>query len=67
MFENSSVVDATDIVATHTYQNPITPSNWSSLSTAAIGKPIWVTEAGNLHSPNSVSYTHLTLPTIYSV
>ena len=52
MFENSSVVDATDIVATHTYQNPITPSNWSSLSTAAIGKPIWVTEAGNLHSPN---------------
>ena len=52
MFENSSVVDATDIVATHTYQNPITPSNWSSLSTAALGKPIWVTEAGNLHSPN---------------
>ena len=52
MFENSSVVDATDVVATHTYQNPITPSNWSSLSTAALGKPIWVTEAGNLHSPN---------------
>ena len=52
MFENSSVVDATDVVATHTYQNPITPSNWSSLSTAALDKPIWVTEAGNLHSPN---------------
>ncbi|MDA8531909.1 hypothetical protein N9K44_03405, partial [Flavobacteriaceae bacterium] len=52
MFENSSVVDATDVVATHTYQNPITPSNWSSLSTAALGKPVWVTEAGNLHSPN---------------
>ena len=51
MFENSSVVDATDVVATLTYQKPITPSNWCSISTAALDKPIWVTEAGNLQSP----------------
>ena len=43
---------ATDVVATHTYQNPINPTDWSSLKTAALEKPIWVTEAGNLHSPN---------------
>ncbi len=52
MFGNPSVIAATDIVATHTYQNPITPSDWSSLDTAALDKPIWVTEAGNLHSPD---------------
>ena len=52
MFGNPNVVDATDIVATHTYQNPINPSDWSSLDTAALDKPIWVTEAGNLHSPD---------------
>ena len=52
MFGNPNVVAATDIVATHTYQNPITPSDWSSLDTAALDKPIWVTEAGNLHSPD---------------
>lgn len=52
MFGNPNVVAATDIVATHTYQNPINPSDWSSLDTAALDKPIWVTEAGNLHSPD---------------
>ena len=52
MFGNPNVVDAIDIVATHTYQNPINPSDWSSLDTAALDKPIWVTEAGNLHSPD---------------
>ena len=52
MFGNPSVVVATDVVATHTYQNPINPTDWSSLKTAALEKPIWVTEAGNLHSPN---------------
>ena len=52
MFGNPNVVDATDIVATHTYQNPINPSDWSSLDTAALDKLIWVTEAGNLHSPD---------------
>lgn len=52
MFGNPSVVVATDVVATHTYQNPINPTDWSSLKTASLEKPIWVTEAGNLHSPN---------------
>ena len=52
MFGNPNVIAATDIVATHTYQNPINPSDWSSLDTAALDKPIWVTEAGNLHSPD---------------
>ena len=52
MFGNPNVAAATDIVATHTYQNPINPSDWSSLDTAALDKPIWVTEAGNLHSPD---------------
>ena len=52
MFGNPNVVAATDIVATHTYQNPINPSDWSSLDSAALDKPIWVTEAGNLHSPD---------------
>jgi len=52
MFGNPSVIAATDIVATHTYQNLISPSDWSSVHTAALDKPIWVTEAGNLHSPD---------------
>ena len=52
MFGNPNVVAATDIVATHTYQNPLNPSDWSSLHTAALDKPIWVTEAGNLRSPD---------------
>lgn len=52
MFSNTSVVDAVDIVATHTYQGSIDQSDWNSLKLASMEKPVWVTEAGNLHSPD---------------
>jgi O-glycosyl hydrolase len=52
MFANSSTVSAIDIIATHTYQSPISPSEWSGLLNKSQEKPIWVTEAGNLHSPD---------------
>ncbi|MEC8536969.1 MAG: T9SS type A sorting domain-containing protein, partial [Bacteroidota bacterium] len=40
------------IVATHTYQSSVSSNDWNILKTASLGKDIWVTEAGNLHSPN---------------
>ena len=52
MFNNSNVINATDIVATHTYQSSISSTDWSLLKSASLQKPIWVTEAGNLHSPD---------------
>jgi O-glycosyl hydrolase len=51
MFNNSNVINATDIVATHTYQSSISSTDWSLLKSASLQKQIWVTEAGNLHSP----------------
>lgn len=56
MFNNPDVVSATDIVATHTYQSSITPTDWAALKIASHQKPIWVTEAGNLHSPDFDMY-----------
>jgi O-glycosyl hydrolase len=52
MFLNPDVISSVDIVATHTYQNIINNSEWTGLKTVSLDKPIWVTEAGNLHSPN---------------
>ena len=52
MFSDPEVVSSTDIVATHTYQSSVSSSDWNILKTASLGKDIWVTEAGNLHSPN---------------
>jgi O-glycosyl hydrolase len=52
MFTDPDVVNATDIVATHTYQPEVTPSDWSALKSVSQDKDIWVTEAGNLNSPN---------------
>ena len=52
LFMDSSVVNAVDVVATHTYQNPINDSDWGALKTASLDKSIWVTESGNLHSPD---------------
>ncbi|MEC8133418.1 MAG: T9SS type A sorting domain-containing protein [Bacteroidota bacterium] len=52
MFSDPEVVSSTDIVATHTYQSSVSSNDWNILKTASLGKDIWVTEAGNLHSPN---------------
>jgi hypothetical protein len=52
MFLNPDVISSVDIVATHTYQDIINNSEWTGLKTVSLDKPIWVTEAGNLHSPN---------------
>ena len=52
MFLNPDVISSVDIVATHTYQNIINNSEWTGLRTVSLDKPIWVTEAGNLHSHN---------------
>ena len=52
MFSDPEVVSSTDIVATHTYQSSVSLNDWNILKTASLGKDIWVTEAGNLHSPN---------------
>ena len=52
MFSDPEVVSATDVVATHTYQSSVSSNDWNVLKTVSLGKDIWVTEAGNLHSPN---------------
>ena len=52
MFSDPGVISSTDIVATHTYQSSVSSNDWSVLKTVSLGKDIWVTEAGNLHSPN---------------
>ena len=52
MFVDSNVRNAVDVVATHTYQNPILDTDWGALKTASLDKPIWVTESGRLHSPD---------------
>ncbi len=52
MFSDPEVISSTDIVATHTYQSSVSSNDWSVLKTVSLGKDIWVTEAGNLHSPN---------------
>ena len=52
MFSDPEVVSSTDIVATHTYQSSVSSNDWNVLKTVSLGKDIWVTEAGNLHSPN---------------
>ena len=52
MFTDPDVVNATDIVATHTYQPEVTQSDWSALKSVSQDKDIWVTEAGNLKSPD---------------
>ena len=52
MFSDPEVVSSTDVVATHTYQSSVSSNDWNILKTASLGKDIWVTEAGNLHSPN---------------
>jgi O-glycosyl hydrolase len=52
MFTDPDVVNATDIVATHTYQPEVTPSDWTALKSVSQDKDIWVTEAGNLKSPD---------------
>jgi len=52
MFTDTDVVNATDIVATHTYQPEVTPSDWTALKSVSQDKDIWVTEAGNLKSPD---------------
>ena len=52
MFSDPEVVSSTDIVATHTYQSSVSSNDWNVLKSVSLGKDIWVTEAGNLHSPN---------------
>lgn len=52
MFTNPGVAEATDILATHTYQNPITSDDWMLFRNIDIDKSKWVTESGNLHSPD---------------
>ena len=50
MFQNSATKSAIDAIATHTYYDSDHDANWSSLATAADGKPVWVTESANLKS-----------------
>ena len=50
MFTDPDVVNATDVVATHTYQPDLTPPDWTALKSVSQDKDIWVTEAGNLKS-----------------
>jgi len=52
MFSDPDVVSATDVVATHTYQSTVSQNDWNALKAVSLGKDIWVTEAGNLHSPD---------------
>ena len=52
MFSDPDVVSATDVVATHTYQSNVSSEDWNTLKTVSLDKDIWVTEAGNLHSPD---------------
>ena len=52
MFSDPDVVSATDVVATHTYQSNLNSEDWNTLKTVSLNKDIWVTEAGNLHSPD---------------
>ena len=52
MFLSPEVRSSVDVVATHTYQNIINNSEWTGLKTVSLDKPIWVTESGNLDSPN---------------
>ena len=52
MFLSPEVRSSVDVVATHTYQNIINNSEWTGLKTVSLDKPIWVTESGNLNSPN---------------
>lgn len=50
MFQDSATKSAVDVIATHTYYDSGHDANWSSLATAADGKPVWVTESANLKS-----------------
>ena len=50
MFQDSATKSAVDVIATHTYYDSGHDANWSSLATAANGKPVWVTESANLKS-----------------
>ena len=50
MFQDSATKSAIDVIATHTYYDSNHDANWSSLSSSADGKPVWVTESANLKS-----------------
>jgi hypothetical protein len=50
MFEDSATKSSIDAIATHTYYDSDHDADWSSLATAADGKPVWVTESANLKS-----------------
>jgi O-glycosyl hydrolase len=50
MFQDSATKSAIDAIATHTYYDSDHDADWSSLATAADGKPVWVTESANLKS-----------------
>ena len=50
MFQDSATKSAVDVIATHTYYDSNHNANWSSLLSAADGKPVWVTESANLKS-----------------
>ena len=54
MFENSAVEEAVDIVGTHTYADPNHNANWNALKVAANGKPVWVTESGDVGSGKTI-------------
>lgn len=50
IFQDSATKSAVDVIATHTYYDSGHDAKWSSLATAADGKPVWVTESANLKS-----------------
>ncbi len=51
MFSNApAVVQAVDIIGTHTYFDSSHSADWASLSEVTQSKPVWVTESANLRS-----------------
>lgn len=53
MFTDMDVQSAVDVVATHTYADKTHDANWGALKTAALNKPVWVTESANLDSDDT--------------
>lgn len=50
MFEDPQTKSAVDVIATHTYYDSNHNADWASLRSVSDGKPVWVTESGNLKS-----------------
>jgi len=52
IFSDSIATNSTDIVGTHNYMDLNNTANWSKLKNVSKNKPIWVTEASTVNSPD---------------